>query len=81
MSKIVPFKKPAPKERVCAFCKTPESKAKKFVAGQTHNICGRCIEQCKKRLDEDNALFDPRPKLSESDNPANIVINSEEPNK
>ena len=44
------------KEKVCSFCKTPESKAKKFIASTVtnHCICDKCIEKAYKAHKETN---------------------------
>ena len=53
-AKIINFDKP--KEVVCAFCKTPKSKAGSMVVSQSGKaICGKCVEKCKTLIKENDA--------------------------
>ena len=48
-AKIIPF---SDKEPICAFCKTPKSKAKKFVVSSSGmGICDKCLKICKEKAD------------------------------
>ncbi len=49
---VAPMNKPKPQDRMCSFCGTPESKAKKFVGAGSAHICGECIVKAKRRIDE-----------------------------
>ena len=50
-AEIISFEKQ--KEPVCAFCKTPKSKAKKMVTSQSgKSICGVCVEKCRSLIKE-----------------------------
>lgn len=62
---IIPFnrlpKALQPKaERFCAFCRTPESKAKNLFSGlenldgNARSICGDCAQKFKTLMEEDN---------------------------
>ena len=53
-AKVIQFDKP--KEVVCAFCKTPKSKAVSMVVSQSGKaICGKSVEKCKTLNKENEA--------------------------
>ena len=56
MTNIIPFKKQKIQNRKCSFCGTLESAAKQFIASNTSNhcICGKCVVEGKKRLEEES---------------------------
>ena len=48
---IIPFKKPDVK---CSFCGRSKDTVAKMVAGLNgKHICGHCIAECRKRLEEE----------------------------
>ena len=55
MADILSFEKVVPPERVCYFCKKPESQCKSLIGAMDGpTICDKCVEQCNERIKESN---------------------------